>query len=191
MDEINAVVRLVAPNLTIEPETKFVPVTVRVKEPLPAATHVGLSELVVGPGLLIVNVAELEVPPPGAGLTTVTDAVPPVATFAAGTTAVSLIEDTNVVTNDEPFHLTVELDTKLVPLMVRVNWALPAAVEVGLIDVMVGTGLLIVRVSVALPVPPELVALIVTLLIPAVVGVPEITPVVVFTVKPAGSPVAL
>jgi len=48
-----------------------------------------------------------------------------------------------------------------------------------------------VKVSVALPVPPELVALMVTLYVPAVVGVPEINPVLVFTVKPAGSPVAL
>ena len=51
--------------------------------------------------------------------------------------------------------------------------------------------MLIVKVSVALPVPPALVALIVTLYVPAVVGVPEISPLVVFTVKPAGSPVAL
>jgi len=50
---------------------------------------------------------------------------------------------------------------------------------------------LIVKVRVALPVPPELVALMVTLYVPAVVGVPEITPVVVFTLRPAGSPVAL
>ena len=56
--------------------------------------------------------------------------------------------------------------------------------------VMTGGGGLIVKVKVALPVPPELVALIVTLYVPAVVGVPEITPVVVFTVKPAGSPLA-
>ena len=48
-----------------------------------------------------------------------------------------------------------------------------------------------VKVSVALPVPPELVALMVTLYVPAVVGVPEINPVLVFTLKPAGSPVAL
>ena len=39
--------------------------------------------------------------------------------------------------------------------------------------------------------PPELVALIVTMDVPAVVGVPEINPVVVFTDKPAGNPVAL
>jgi hypothetical protein len=58
-----------------------------------------------------------------------------------------------------------------------------------------GGGGLIVRVSVALPVPPELVALIVTLYgLPASVpaaGVPEITPVAVFTLRPVGNPVAL
>jgi hypothetical protein len=54
-----------------------------------------------------------------------------------------------------------------------------------------GGGLTIVKVSVALPVPPLLVALIVTLYVPAVVGVPEINPVLVFTDRLAGSPVAL
>ncbi len=58
-----------------------------------------------------------------------------------------------------------------------------------------GGGGLIVRVKVPLPVPPELVALIVTVYgLPASVpaaGVPEITPVAVFTLRPAGSPVAL
>ena len=53
-----------------------------------------------------------------------------------------------------------------------------------------GGGGLIVKVNVALPVPPLLVALIVTLYVPAVVGVPEINPVLVFTLKPAGNPLA-
>jgi len=52
---------------------------------------------------------------------------------------------------------------------------------------MTGAGGLIVNVKVALPVPPALVALMVTLYVPAVVGVPEITPVLVFTDRPAGS----
>ena len=52
---------------------------------------------------------------------------------------------------------------------------------------MTGVAGLIVNVSVALPVPPALVALMVTLYVPAVVGVPEITPVFVFTDRPAGS----
>jgi hypothetical protein len=50
---------------------------------------------------------------------------------------------------------------------------------------------LIVKVSVALPVPVTLVALMVTLYVPVVVGVPEINPVVVSTDKPAGNGLAL
>ena len=53
-----------------------------------------------------------------------------------------------------------------------------------------GGGLTTVRVSVALPVPPALVALRVTVYVPAVVGVPEINPVLVFTLKPVGRPIA-
>ena len=52
-------------------------------------------------------------------------------------------------------------------------------------------GGLIVIVKVALPVPPALVALMVTVNVPEAVGVPEISPVEVFTVKPAGNGVAL
>ena len=45
--------------------------------------------------------------------------------------------------------------------------------------------------KVAVPVPLTLVALIVTPYMPAVVGLPEIKPVEVLTVRPAGRPVAL
>jgi hypothetical protein len=48
-----------------------------------------------------------------------------------------------------------------------------------------------VKVKVALPVPPALVALMVTVYVPAVVGVPEINPVLVLTDRPAGRLVAL
>ena len=44
---------------------------------------------------------------------------------------------------------------------------------------------------VAEPVPPALVALIVTLVRPVAVGVPEMAPVEVSTDSPVGSPVAL
>ncbi len=53
-----------------------------------------------------------------------------------------------------------------------------------------GAGGLMVMVSVAVPVPPAFVALIVTVNVPAAVGVPEITPVEVFTANPAGNPLA-
>ena len=42
----------------------------------------------------------------------------------------------------------------------------------------------------ALPVPPLLVALTITLEVPAPVGIPEIKPETLFTVRPAGNPVA-
>lgn len=47
-----------------------------------------------------------------------------------------------------------------------------------------------VSIRVAVPVPPLLVALNVTVYLPAAVGVPEIKPVAVSTDKPAGKPVA-
>jgi hypothetical protein len=47
-----------------------------------------------------------------------------------------------------------------------------------------------VSVSVALPVPPLLMALIVTVEVAAAVGVPEIKPDPVLTASPAGNPVA-
>ena len=52
------------------------------------------------------------------------------------------------------------------------------------------TAALTVRVKVALPVPPALVALMVTLLVPATDGVPVMAPVPVLMLKPAGKPVA-
>jgi hypothetical protein len=55
---------------------------------------------------------------------------------------------------------------------------------------MTGGGGLIVKVRVAVPVPLEFVVLMVTLYVPAVVGVPEIKPVLVLTLRPAGSVVA-
>jgi len=141
VEETNVVVRGEPFQLTVEVETKLVPFTVNVNPPLPAVVELGLIEVVVGTGLLIVNVTELDVPPPGLGFTTVTDAVPAVATFAAGTIAVSCVEETNVVVRAEPFQFTFELEMKLVPITVKVNWALPAMVELGLIEVVVGTGL--------------------------------------------------
>ena len=46
-------------------------------------------------------------------------------------------------------------------------------------------------VKVALPVPAELIALMVALAVPENVAVPLMSPVLVFTLKPDGSPVAL
>src|SRR5262249_20432840 len=125
-----------------------------------------------------------DVPPHG--VTTVIEAEPAETIREAGTVAVSCVPLTNVVVSGLPFHLTVEPETKLVPFTVNANCALPAVAQVGLSEVIVG-GALIVSVNIAVPVPLALVALSVTLVTPAAVGVPEINPVAVFTVKPAGN----
>lgn len=61
---------------------------------------------------VMVNVTALDVAVPQAlVVTTVIDAVPAVAIRAAGTVAVSRVEDTNVVVSAVPFQFTVETDT--------------------------------------------------------------------------------
>jgi len=54
-----------------------------VNAPLPTAALLGEIEVAVGAGLLMVTVLAAEVPPPGVGVNTVTDAVPVVAISAA------------------------------------------------------------------------------------------------------------
>jgi hypothetical protein len=79
----NEVVLFAPPKLTVAPLTKFVPFTVNVNAPEPAATPVGDSEVTVGTGFVaavMVNVTEFDVPPPGVGFVTVTAGVPAVET---------------------------------------------------------------------------------------------------------------
>ena len=115
--------------------------------------ELGLSNVMAGGGGLIVKVAAEEVPPPGAGVETVTLAVPAVAMSAGVIAAVRLVLETKVVVRALPFHWTMEDDTKFVPVTVRVKAALPASMELGFSEVSVGAGLLIVN-SCALEVPP-------------------------------------
>jgi len=157
---------------------------------IPFVPH-AVSGLVITGALAIVKVCALDVPPHG--VTTVIEAVPAVAIRAAGTVAVSCVPLTNVVASGLPFQFTVEPETKLAPLTVSVNCGLPAAVQFGLSELIVGAALIVIA-SVALAVlqePPPLLAVMVTLVVAAVVGVPEITPVLVFTLRPAGSGLAV
>jgi hypothetical protein len=139
----------------------------------------------------IVNVCAFDVPPHG--LTTVMEAVPGVAIRAAGTVAVTCVAETNVVASGLPFQFTVEPEMKFVPFTVSVNCGPPAAVQVGLSEVVVGLLLIVItRIALALlQVPAPLLAVMVTLVVPAVVGVPEIPPVLVLTLRPAGSGLAV
>jgi hypothetical protein len=152
--ETNVVVRSSPFQRTTELLTKRLPLTVSVNPALPALAVVGLKLEIVGTRLLIVRVNALEVPPPGAGVNTVTGTVPATAMSEAGIAAVNLVAETNVVVRSSPFQRTTELVTKLLPLTVSVNAAPPAVRDDGLRLEIVGTGgLLIVKVS-ALEVPP-------------------------------------
>jgi hypothetical protein len=139
---------------------------------------------------LIVNVAAPEFV---AQVPTVTEAVPGVAMSAAGTVAVSRVADTNVVASGLPFQFTVEVETKLFPFTVSVNCGPPAPVQFGLSELIVGAVLMVMtRIAVPeLQEPAPLLAVMVTLVVPVAVGVPEITPVLGLTVRPAGSGLAV
>ena len=142
-------------------ERKFVPLMVRVCAAAPAVADVGESEVAVGSGLLMVKVRALDVPPPGEGFSTVTEAVPPVAMSLAGTEAVTCVLLTYVVVSPVPFHRTVDPETKFVPVTVRVNAAPPAVAEVGERVVMVGTALFTVKLT-EFDAPPPGVGLVTT-----------------------------
>jgi hypothetical protein len=72
-----------------------------------------------------------DVPPPGVGFTTVTDAVPALAISAALIFAVSCDLLTNVVSRGLPFKFTTDPETKPVPFTVRVNAGLPGTTASG------------------------------------------------------------
>jgi hypothetical protein len=82
-----------------------------------------------------------ELPPPGAGLVTVTAGVPVEAMLAAGMAAVNCIELTKVVAGADPPKSTIEAATKFVPLIVSVKAAPPGTAQLGEIAVIVGVGL--------------------------------------------------
>jgi hypothetical protein len=130
---------------TAELGTKFVPITANVKACAPTGAQSGSRELIVGTGFVPLGMSKFtgfEVPPPGAGLVTVTAAVPAEAIAAAGMTVVNWVELTNVVVRAVPAKLTTDAETKFVPLTVSVKPdALPATALVGEIAVIAGTGL--------------------------------------------------
>ena len=90
--------------------------------------------------MAMVKFTELEVPPPGAGLVTVTASVPVETTLAAGMAAVNCVELTNVVAGADPPKVTIEAATKFVPLIVSVKAAPPTKAPLGETEVIVGVG---------------------------------------------------
>ena len=142
---IKVVVRALPFHLTPEPATKPLPLIVNENPAPPAVIEFGFKFAIVGNGLLTVNTAADDVPPPGTGVLTVTFAVPAVAISPAGIAAVSCVALTKVVVRALPFHRTVEPFTKLLPFTVSVNAAPPTVAAFGLRLVIAGTGLLIVK----------------------------------------------
>src|SRR5207245_660233 len=109
--------------------------------PSPSGTTAArLSLVIVGTGFRIVKVCELDVPPPGAGVNTVTVGVPATAMSAAGMAAVSWVAEANVVARAAPFHRTTDPVMKFVPVTVSVNPGPPAVAVAGLRPVVAGTG---------------------------------------------------
>jgi hypothetical protein len=102
--EMKDVGRVLPSHWTADVETKFVPVIVRVNPAPPAMAELGFNNAIVGGGTLIVNVSALEAPPPGAGVETVTIAVPTVAISGAVIAACKLVLETKVVVRALPFH---------------------------------------------------------------------------------------
>src|SRR5712691_7526727 len=92
-------------------------------------------------------------PPPGAGLKTVTCAVPTAAMSLAMMAACNSVLVTNVVARFDPFQCTTELETNCEPVAVKVKSAPPAKAPLGAIKLKVGPGVLMVKVK-AFDVPP-------------------------------------
>ena len=145
----NVVVRLLPFQRTVEADTKPLPVTVRVKAGPPCKAVLGASVESTGTGLpaVIVKDRALEVPPPGAGVNTVTCAVPAAARSLAGMAALSWVALTNVVVRPPPFQRTVEADTKPLPVTVRVKAGPPWSALLGASVESTGTGLPAVTVK--------------------------------------------
>jgi hypothetical protein len=95
----------------------------------------------------------LEVPPPGDGLTTVTEAEPGEAISAGVICVVREVAETKLVERVIPFQSICEEVLKLLPVTVRVNAGPLAETEVGESAVTLGSGLSMVKLE-ALEVPP-------------------------------------
>jgi hypothetical protein len=136
----NVVLRLEPFHCTVEVLRKLVPFTVSVNAAPPVIAEAGLRLEINGAGLFTTKLCALDVPPPGDGFTTVMLAVPAAAMSAAVIAAVNRVLLTKVVVRADPFHFTVEVLTKLLPLTVSVKAAPPAVADAGLRLVIMGAG---------------------------------------------------
>jgi hypothetical protein len=137
----NVVDRLLWFHWAMEVSTNPVPLIPSLIPVDPARMLLCEREAMVGAGLLIVNAAALEEPPPGVGFITMICAVPAVAKSAALTVTCNCVELTNAVGRLLWFQSTVELWTKPLPLIVTVIDETPAGALEGEIELIAGVGL--------------------------------------------------
>jgi hypothetical protein len=119
------------------------PATVSVNAAEPAVTLDGCSEVTVGVRLLMVKVSALDVPPPGAGLVTVTGRVPAFIRSGPRMVAVTCVALTKVVDLGLPLKFTTAPLTKPEPFTESVRRCEPAEALAGCSEVIAGTGLLL------------------------------------------------
>jgi hypothetical protein len=94
----------------------------------------------MGVGAVIGKVIAADVPPPGVGLNTVTEALPAALISLAEIAAVSCVLLANVVVRSAPFQRTFELEMNEEPFAVSVKSGSPALALVGEMEVKTGTG---------------------------------------------------
>lgn len=116
------------PKLSVVSETNFVPVTSRVKSEPPVATLESESDVMVGTGLLMVKLRELDEPVTATGTT-----------FATGNVDVGTVMTSSVWVQDDGVSVTPSNDTsvdelKFVPVTVRVKAGSPTVTLVGVMD---------------------------------------------------------
>ena len=139
MTESNVVVMPTPFNVITLPETKLVPVAVRVKSALPEATEEGEIEVSFGPcgpSPVIFNVKTFE--DVVSDLRTDTLMLPGLIICAAVTSALNFEFDSTLVARGIPSQTIRVPLVKLLPLADNVNPALPASIVAGFIEESVG-----------------------------------------------------
>jgi len=133
------------------------PFTVSVKLGVPTRAADGDSEVRMGTPPAMSKVTAPDVPPPGVGLNTVTEALPAFCTSEAWMEAVNWVALTKLVARFAPFHRTTELEMKEEPVTVSVKAASPTLALDGETDATLGAGFGGVGVPPPPPPPPQAV----------------------------------
>src|SRR5215472_17047540 len=101
------------------------PAAIEAGEPEPVGTEEAGPKATEEVGVVTVKNATYDMPPPGGGLTTVTDAVLAAAMSAAGTVAFNREPLMNWVASAPPFQCTTEPETNPVPFTVTLKGGPP------------------------------------------------------------------